>query len=322
MRSVDIIIPIFNEEECLPELCRRLLALRDRMADRRLDVIFVNDGSTDRSAELLRTFAQTHPFVRVVQLARNFGHQCAISAGLDIADADAVAIIDGDLQDPPELIAEMVPLLDQGCEVVYGQRRGREGESWFKLATARLFYRFFSRVLRVNIPQDTGDFRVVSRRVVAALRQLREKHRFLRGLVPWLGFRSQAFPYDRDRRFAGVTKFSITKMARFALDAIFSFSNQPLRLATYLGLMLTLIGFTLGLLVVYLRLFTTFTVPGISAVLLAVFFIGGLQSFILGISGEYLGRVYEQVKNRPLYVVDYYLNHPPPADEKTPAKER
>jgi dolichol-phosphate mannosyltransferase len=201
---------------------------------------------------------------------------------------------------------------------VYGQRRNRVGESWFKLVTARLFYRFLSAVLRINVPNDTGDFRVVTRRVVQAVRQMKERHRFLRGMVPWLGFRARAFLYDRDRRYAGTTKFGLTKMVRFALDAIFSFSNQPLRLATYLGLFLTIGSLFLGLVVVALRLFTTYTVPGISAVLFFVLFIGGLQSFILGICGEYIGRLYEQVKNRPLYVVDYYLNCQPAASDSRP----
>lgn len=318
MRSADIVIPIFNEEDCLPELLRRLHELRARMTGWQLGIIFVNDGSRDRSEQILRAEAEKHPFIRVIHFARNFGHQAAISAGLDAAEADCVAILDGDLQDPPELIPEMLARLAPGVDVVYGQRRTRAGESWFKLATARLFYRFLSAVLKVNIPQDTGDFRVMTRRVVLAIRQMRERHRFLRGMVPWLGFPAEAFLYDRDRRHAGETKFGLFKMVRFALDAIFSFSNHPLRLATYLGLFLTLAGFFFGLVVVWLRLFTDYTVPGISAVLFAVLVIGGLQSFILGICGEYIGRLYEQVKARPLYVVDYALNLPPPAPPRPP----
>lgn len=308
MRSIDIIVPVYNEEECLPELFRRLQLLRGKMSDWSVGVIFVNDGSVDGSELLLREFSDENPFARVIQFARNFGHQAAISAGLDAADADCVAIIDADLQDPPELIADMAAKIDARHDVVYGQRRTRAGESWFKRTTAGLFYRTLSSVLKVNVPNDTGDFRVVSRRVVAGLRRMPERHRFLRGMVPWLGYRSVAFPYDRDRRYAGETKFSFSKMVRFALDAIFSFSNRPLRLATYLGLFLTAIALFFGAVVLYLRFFTTYTVPGISAVLFSVLLIGGLQSFILGICGEYIGRLYEQGKSRPLYVVDYTLN--------------
>lgn len=318
MRPADIVIPIFNEEECLPELLRRLHELRAKTTDWQLNFIFVNDGSRDRSEAILREQAGKHAFVRVIHFARNFGHQAAISAGLDAAEADYVAIIDGDLQDPPELIPQMLARLGPAADVVYGQRRSRAGESWFKLTTARLFYRFLSAVLKVDIPKDTGDFRVVTRRVVLAIRQMRERHRFLRGMVPWLGFRAEPFLYDRDRRYAGETKFGFMKMARFALDAIFAFSNHPLRLATYLGLFLTFAGFFFGLVVLYLRLFTSYTVPGISAVLFAVLVIGGLQSFILGISGEYIGRLYEQVKARPLYVVDYALNLPSPGMPRPP----
>lgn len=308
MKTVDVIVPIYNEEECLPEMFARLAKLRELIKPRKLTVTFVDDGSSDGSAALLADYARANEFCRVIKFARNFGHQGAITAALDIAQADYVAIIDGDLQDPPELIASMVAVLDEGYDVVYGKRRSRLGESWFKLVTARAFYRMMSRILRVPVPNDTGDFRVITQRVAAALRGMPERHRFLRGMVPWLGFKSREFEYDRDRRYAGTTKFSLPKMVRFALDAIFSFSNHPLRLATYLGMLLTGAAMLLAAIVLYLRIFTDFTVPGISAVLFAVLMIGGLQSLILGVSGEYLGRIYEQVKNRPLYVVDCYLN--------------
>jgi dolichol-phosphate mannosyltransferase len=309
IETLDIVVPIFNEEDCLPELFARLETIRGAHPQYKVTYIFVNDGSRDRSSGMLTELALSHPHVKVIHFSRNFGHQAAITAGMDIARADAVAIIDADLQDPPELIPEMVARMAEGYEIVYGKRRSRPGESSFKLLTAKMFYRFLSKVLKVDIPEDTGDFRVISSKVVRTLRGMRENHRFIRGLIPWTGFRSTEFLYDRSARYAGTTKFSVSKMMRFALDAIFSFSRYPLRIAIVLGLIITVVGFSLGILVVFLRLCTTYTVPGISAVLVAVFIFGGVQSFLLGICGEYIGRIYEQIKHRPLYVVDAYLNH-------------
>lgn len=312
-RLLSIAVPIFNEEECFPKLLERLLALRPRLNGFGLELIFVNDGSRDGTAELLDAAAAQHPCVKVIQFSRNFGHQAALTAGLDRASGDFVAVIDGDLQDPPELIPDMLTKALEGYDVVYGQRRNRPGETWFKRTTASLFYRLITAICRVEIPRDTGDFRLVSRRLVLAFRELRETHRFIRGMVPWVGFRSVPHLYDRHERYSGSTKFPFLKMARFAMDAILSFSNSPLRLSTFLGAAMTAFSI-LGMLVIgYLRVFTSYTVPGISAVLFVVLLTSGVQFIILGLIGEYIGRIFEQSKGRPLYVVASTRNFETPA---------
>jgi dolichol-phosphate mannosyltransferase len=298
-----IVVPVFNEAECFPTLLARLLALQPRLPGFQLEILFVNDGSSDGSDQLLEAAARAHANVKTIHFSRNFGHQAALTAGLDHATGDYVCVIDADLQDPPEIVPDMLQRALEGFDVVYGQRRERAGETWFKKASAALFYRILSSICGVNIPVDAGDFRLVSRRLVQAFRLVREPHRFIRGLVPWVGFRSTAFLYDRHVRHAGTTKYPFSKMLRFATDAILSFSNVPLRISTYLGLCLT--GFSIvGILIVlYLRLFTTFTVPGISAVICLILGIGGAQFVILGLLGEYVGRIFEQGKGRPLYIV-------------------
>jgi polyisoprenyl-phosphate glycosyltransferase len=310
MIRVDVVVPVYQEADCLDELLRRLLDLRSRVPAWEMRFILVNDGSRDRSQEILERHAAANPCVQVIKLSRNFGHQAAVTAGLDQADADWVAIIDADLQDPPEHIRPMVERAMQGYDVVYGQRSRREGETLFKRATASVFYGLIRRLCQVDIPPETGDFRVIGRRVVRALREMREQHRFIRGLVPWVGFRAVAYPYDRDQRFAGATKYPLVKMLKFALDAVFSFSNYPLRLATWLGLLMAGFGAVIGLVLLYLRLFTPYTVPGITAVILIVVIMVGLQNIALGIVGEYVGRIFEEVKRRPLYVVEHTVNLP------------
>ncbi|MBI5771130.1 MAG: glycosyltransferase family 2 protein [Verrucomicrobia bacterium] len=301
--TLSIVVPIFNEVECFPKLLERLLVLAGRLEGCELEILFVNDGSTDGTGALLDAAAAMHPAVKVLHFSRNFGHQAALTAGLDHAEGDFVCIIDADLQDPPEIIPDLLGRAREGFDIVYAQRRSRTGESWFKKATAALFYRLLSAVCRVPIPMDTGDFRLVSRRLVLALRSMREPHRFIRGMVPWVGFRSVAFPYDRQERFAGTTKYPLMKMIRFAADAVLSFSNVPLRISTFIGLGMTCLS-ALGILVMlYLRLFTVYTVPGISAVICLILGVGGVQFIILGMLGEYVGRIFEQGKNRPLYVV-------------------
>lgn len=300
---LSIVVPIYNEEECFPSLLKRLLALSEQVGDWELELLFINDGSRDGTARMLEEAATKHPCVRVIHFSRNFGHQAALTAGLDHAEGNYVCVIDADLQDPPEIIPEMLAVALQGYDVVYGKRRNRSGETWFKKATASLFYRLLTAVCRVEIPTDTGDFRLVSRQVVSAFRRLREVHRFVRGIVPWVGFRSTAFVYDRQERFAGVTKYPFFKMARFAMDAILSFSYFPLRISTYLGLGMTVLSILGIVLVTYLRLFTNYTIPGISAVLILVFLTSGVQFIILGVMGEYVGRIFEQAKQRPLYLI-------------------
>jgi dolichol-phosphate mannosyltransferase len=307
--SLEVVIPVFNEEDCLDELLRRLLSLRERMSGAvELCVTFVNDGSRDASIVKLVDYAGRYPFVRVVDLSRNFGHQIAVTAGLDHADADHVVILDADLQDPPELIEGMYARAKAGVDIVYGKRLSRKGETWFKRLTARMFYRFISKMCALEIPEDTGDFRLVSRRVLDAVRAMREKHRFLRGMMPWVGYASEPFPYHRDERYAGETKFPLRKMVKFALDAIISFSNTPIRMATYMGMAIVGLGFAGAVVLLYLRFFTEYSVPGITAAILTIILIGGMQIIMLGIIGEYIGRIFEESKRRPLYFLNRTIN--------------
>lgn len=308
--SLSIVVPIFNEEGCFPVLLQRLLAVSEAMAGWNVDFLFVNDGSTDGTTGLLDDAAARHAAAKTIHLSRNFGHQAALTAGLDKAAGDFVCIIDADLQDPPEIIPAMVARAAEGYDIVYGQRRSRKGETVFKKATAAAFYRVLQVICGVSMPADTGDFRVMRRNVVLAFREMRENHRFIRGMVAWVGFRSTPYLYDRDERFAGHTKYPFMKMLRFALDAIFSFSNLPLRVSTYIGVVMTLLA-SAGLLVVLsLRLFTNYTVPGISAVLCVMLLSSGIQFLLLGALGEYVARIYEQVKQRPLYIVARTSNLP------------
>lgn len=305
---LEIVIPVYNEEECLNELMRRLLLLREKAKTVDISIIFVNDGSNDRSAEMLEQYAEKHPFIKLVHLSRNFGHQMAITAGLDHANADYVAIIDADLQDPPELIEDMYKKAKEGFDVVYGKRLARKGESLFKTITAAFFYKIISILCEVEIPPNTGDFRLISSKVLNILKNMREQHRFIRGMVPWIGFKSAPFEFNRDERFSGKTKYSLRKMVKFALNSIFSFSNFPLKLASYIGELIVGFGIFIGLFLLYLRLFTGYTVPGITSVILAIIIMGGIQIIMIGVMGEYIGRIFEESKRRPLYVVSMTKN--------------
>jgi glycosyltransferase involved in cell wall biosynthesis len=305
--ELTLVLPIYNEEVVIPELHARLAEFIGRLG-METEVVFVDDGSRDRSLELLRAVAARDPRCRVISFARNFGHQAAITAGLDHARGEAVVVMDADLQDPPEVVLEMVAKWKQGYDVVYGRRRSREGETWLKLLTAKWFYRIFAAMIPIEVPLDTGDFRLMSRRVVTVLRELREVHRFVRGMVSWLGFRQIAVLYDRPRRFAGVTKYPLRKMLRFAVDGITSFSVLPLRIATYLGLFISVISVLVALWAVLARFVFHVTVPGWTTVVVLVSLLAAVQLVMTGILGEYIGRIYEQVKQRPLYVVAERLN--------------
>jgi len=307
--TLDIIVPIYNEQECIPELIKRLISLKKKMHPRAdLRFIFVNDGSKDKSLKLLSDYADKYSFVKILNFSRNFGHQLAVTAGLDYADADYVVIIDSDLQDPPEVIDEMYKKAKSGYDIVYGQRIKRKGETIFKKATASLFYKFINKMCDINIPLDTGDFRLISKKVVMTLRSMREKHRFIRGMVPWVGFKSYPFKYHRDERFAGETKYPLRKMIRLAKDAIFSFSDKPLRVATYFGFLVLTVGVLALLFILYLRLFTTYYVSGLTAIIALVVILSGVQIMIMGVMGEYIGRIFEESKKRPLYVVESVKN--------------
>lgn len=301
---LNVVIPIFNEEECIQPLFERLVELRNRMREQvEVELLFVDDGSQDNSLPMLLTLSEARPFIKLISLSRNFGHQIAVTAGIDHAEGDWVAVIDADLQDPPEAIADMFALALRGYDVVYGQRRSRKGESTFKKATAASFYRILSALCDVDIPKDTGDFRLMSRRVVTVLRGMREQHRFIRAMVPWVGFRSLAYVYDRDERHAGQTKYPVTRMLKLAANAIVSFSAKPLAVATKLGVIAVTLGLAGAVYMLYLKLFTSIPVPGITSVLVTVVLFGGFQVLFIGLLGEYVARIFEQAKGRPLYVV-------------------
>jgi len=296
-----LVAPIYNEAETLPHFYRRALAALEDLEEP-FELILVNDGSSDGSDHILRRLQARDPRVRVVEFSRNFGHQAAISAGLAHARGQAVIIIDSDLQDPPELILEMVERWKDGAEVVYAQRAARAGETRFKLLTASLFYRLIARLTDIDIPRDTGDFRLLDRRVVDALVALPEHHRFMRGLSAWVGFRQEAVRYERAERFAGSTKYPLRKMLRFSLDAITGFSYAPLQLATTFGFVLAGLSLLAIVVAALLRL-TTGAIMGQASTLILVLLLGGIQLIFLGVIGEYLGRIYDEVRRRPLYIV-------------------
>ena len=300
---VSVILPCLDEEDVLAETLSRLEALAANRADCRFEFIFVDDGSRDGTAEILRRAAARDARVRLLRFARNFGQQIAVSAGIEVAAGDAVVLMDADLQDPPEVVSRMIDRWREGFDVVYGTRVSRVSDSLFKRATARLFYSTINRLSEIPIPSDTGDFRLMSRKVVDVLRQMPERHRFIRGMVSWVGFRQTSITYDRPERFAGVTKYPLRRMMRFATDGILSFSTKPLQLSIALGLVaaaLALVGIAYAL---FMRIFTSVWVEGWTALMIAVLFMGGVQLLCLGILGEYVGRIYSEVKRRPLYVV-------------------
>lgn len=299
--ELSVVVPVFNEEENISELYRRLVAALEPYV-RSFEVLFVDDGSRDNSWALVRRLAEADGRVRGLRFSRNFGHQMAFAAGLDHARGAAVVIMDADLQDPPEVVPELVDRWRQGFEVVYAVRRARHGESAFKLVTAKFFYRLLKRITPVDIPLDTGDFRLMDRRAVEAFRRLGERHRFTRGLVAWLGFRQTGVRYDRAARHAGDTKYPLRKMVRFAVDAITSFSHVPLQLATWLGFGVSLLAFAYILVVLVLKV-VGISWPGYTSLMAAILFLGGVQLVMIGLLGEYLGRVYDEVKRRPLYLV-------------------
>ncbi|PPQ38255.1 dolichol-phosphate mannosyltransferase [Rhodoblastus acidophilus] len=309
--TISIVVPCYNEAKVIAETLRRLVALAKGLQDD-VELIFVDDGSSDSTREIVKSYDSDGIPVRLVGFSRNFGHQIAVSAGINAAKGDALVLIDADLQDPPEIIPEMIRKWRDGYEVVYGVRTERPGESMFKLATARGFYRLLNEFSDVPIPFDTGDFRLMSKSVADVLRAMPERDRFLRGMVSWVGFRQTPLPYKRAPRFAGETKYPLAKMVRFAVDGILSFSIKPLQLSVSLGMtcaVMAVLGIAYAL---YLRIFTDIWVEGWTALMIAVLFLGGVQLISVGILGEYVGRIYSESKGRPLYVVDEYYGFPPP----------
>lgn len=303
--DLSVVVPCFNEQDVLEELYRRLSAVLTE-AGVRSEIVLVNDGSKDRTWPILVAMAASDPHVVAVNLSRNHGHQLALTAGLSLCRGGRVLILDADLQDPPELLPAMMAIMDTGADVVYGRRRRRDGETAMKLLTAGLFYRLIARLTDVPIPRDTGDFRLVSRRALDVLLAMPERHRFLRGMVSWIGFRQEPLLYDRQARFAGKTKYPFRKMVRFALDAITAFSVKPLALASYVGIAmaffsLMLLGYSFGS---WLGLFGGRLERGWTSLMSVMALLGSVQLMVLGIIGEYLGRMYEQMKGRPLFIIE------------------
>ncbi|MDQ2760071.1 MAG: glycosyltransferase family 2 protein [Actinomycetota bacterium] len=303
---LSVVAPVYDEEATIEELYSRVCAA---LEDLSFELVLVDDGSRDGSAAALDRLAATDARVRVVHLSRNFGHQTALTAGLDHARGDAVVMLDADLQDPPELIPRMLDHWRAGIDVVYAVREQRVGESRFKLSTARWFYSLFDRLAQVELQHNSGDFRLLDRRALDALLSMRERRRFLRGMTVWVGYSQVAVPYRRDARYAGVTKYTIPKMVRFSLDAILSFSDRPLQLATLLGFLISTLAFVAIPIVVVLRILGSY-LPGFSSLTIAVLLLGGIQLIAIGIIGEYVGRIYDEVKGRPLYLVRGRRNVP------------
>jgi glycosyltransferase involved in cell wall biosynthesis len=297
-----IIAPVYNEICCLDVLYQRVAEVMDRTGEE-WELLIVDDGSTDGSTDKIRELSEIDKRVRPVIFARNFGHQIAVTAGLDFSRGDAVVIIDADLQDPPEVILELIQKWREGFEVVYAQRVEREGETWFKRVTASIFYRTIYRITDVKIPLDTGDFRLLDRKVVNIMNSMRERHRFLRGMSAWVGFRSIGVPYKRAARFAGKTKYPFKKMLKLALTAVTSFSYVPLQIAMWVGFFSAGIAILAIPIVIILRLVGSQFFYGQATTLIAVLFLGGVQLISLGILGEYVGRIYDEVKGRPLYII-------------------
>jgi dolichol-phosphate mannosyltransferase len=296
---VSVVAPVYNEDATIDEFHARVCAALDGLP---FELVLVDDGSTDGTPMKLETMAANDPRVRVVYLSRNFGHQTALTAGLDHAGGDAVVMLDADLQDPPEIITTMLDHWRAGCDVVYAVREQRDGESRFKLSTARWFYRLFDKLAQVELQQNSGDFRLLDRRPLDALLSMRERNRFLRGMTVWVGYTQAAVPYRRDSRYAGETKYTLPRMLRFSLDAISSFSHRPLQLATLLGFIISTLAFIAIPVVVVLRILGSY-LPGFSAVTILILLLGGIELIAIGIIGEYVGRIYDEVKGRPLYLV-------------------
>jgi polyisoprenyl-phosphate glycosyltransferase len=297
-----VVVPVYNEEEVVVESYKRLKKVMDEM-NIVYEIIFVNDGSRDKTAFILRKICDEDKNIKLLDFSRNFGHQIAITAGMDYSQGDSIVVIDGDLQDPPEVIPLMIEKWKEGFDVVYGKRAERKGDTFFKKFTAAVFYRFLKKMTDVDIPVDTGDFRLIDRKVCEALKLVNEKNRYIRGIISWLGFKQTGVEFVRDKRFAGETKYPLKKMIKFAFDAVTSFSYKPLKLASYVGVMLSVCSFAYLVVVICQKLFTNSTTPGWASTLAVSLFFNGIVLLMLGIIGEYIGRIYDEAKGRPLYIV-------------------
>ena len=302
-----IVVPVFNEEKVLNELYRRLTIVMSKLRES-YEIIFINDGSIDNSLEIMEKLHSRDKRIKIIDFSRNYGQQIATTAGIDYATGEAIVIIDADLQDPPKVIPELVKKWKKGYDVVYGVRKKREGENFFKKVTASIFYKFLNKITDINIPLDAGDFRLIDRKVANNLKTIREKNRYIRGLTSWIGFRQIGVLYDREKRFAGYTKYPLGKMLKLALDAVFSFSNYPLKIAIYIGFLISGLSFLYLIYVLILKIFMDVTIQSWASIIVAVFFLGGVQLICIGIIGEYIGRIGEEVKKRPLYIIKGVLD--------------
>ncbi|HEU5316820.1 MAG TPA: glycosyltransferase family 2 protein [Chloroflexota bacterium] len=311
---ISVVAPVFNEAELLPAFCDEMRRVLEEIGEP-WEIVLVNDGSRDGSLEIMRQQHARDPRIKALSFSKNFGGQLAITAGLDYARGDAVVIIDADLQDPPVVVKELIARWREGYQVVYAQRASRAGETFFKKLTAAVYYRLIRGIANVDIPLDTGEFRLLDRTAADALRGIREQHRYLRGLAAWIGFRTIAVPYERAARAAGETKYTLSKMLRLAVDGITNFSYLPLQLASYLGFVIAGLSLIAILVTIYIRLFVAggHELAGQATTLVTVLFLGGIQLICLGVLGEYLGRIYDEVKRRPLYIVSEALGFDPPA---------
>lgn len=308
MKLISILIPAYNEEPVIEKLIQRLNSLADTVQDYRFEFLFINDGSRDKTLDLIREHAEKNPRVSYINLSRNFGKEIAMVAGLDYVRGDATVIIDADLQDPPELIPEMIKFWQEGYDDVYAKRRSRSGETWLKRSTSKAYYRTLQSVTNIPIQEDTGDFRLLDRRVVDALKQLRESQRNTKAIFSWVGFKKKEIIYDRDPRAAGETKWNYVKLIELAIDGITSFTTAPLRIATYAGLAVSIFAFLYLLFIVFRTLIFGTDLAGYPSIMAVVLFLGGVQLLSLGIIGEYIGRIFNEAKQRPLYLIEEYHN--------------
>jgi polyisoprenyl-phosphate glycosyltransferase len=307
-KLISIVVPMYFEEQVAEECYKRLtnVAMEHEL---NYELIFVNDGSTDNTLNILRGLAEVDKRVKVINFSRNFGHQIAITAGMDKAKGEAVIIIDADLQDPPELIPDMINLWKNGYEVVYAKRKKRDGETWFKLATAKAFYRFLNKMSTVTIPVDTGDFRLIDRKVIDTLKKMPEKNRYVRGMVSWIGFKQTAIEYERKERFAGETKYPLKKMIKFAMDGILSFSSKPIKFIENLGVFSIVLSFFILIICILGNILMPELLPiGWISIMTTIFFIGGVQLLSIGVLGEYITRIHDESKSRPLYIIEHEIN--------------
>jgi len=303
-----IVIPAMNEQEVLPIIVPRLLGVIESLNVRYdVEIIFIDDGSKDKTLHILKEYSKKYSNFRVISFSRNFGHQLAITAGMKYASGDYIGIIDADLQDPPELFDEMLKYIEDGNDIVYGKRISRSGESFFKKITAKIFYRLLNLMSDTPLPLDTGDFRIISRDVVNQLNEMPEKHRYVRGMIPWIGYKSYAFEYMRKERVAGDTKYPLKKMISFAANAILSFSSKPLDIAFNIGLFSIMASLLLFFYLLYLKLFS-FVVPGITVIIAIVILLSGIQILLIGLVGRYIAKIFEEVKQRPLYIIKETIN--------------